>query len=233
MTREANAPARPPLPLPAAAPLVAPPSFVEEIARFGVVLDEAKVRSLGDYLARLLAMSSLLNLTAIKDPSEAWTRHAVDSLALVPQLAHLQAGGRVIDIGSGGGLPGIPLAIARPDLEVVLVEATQKKASFLSAVSEAIGLANVTVVANRAEALHGSDLAGAFDVVTARAVAKLEALVPWTAPFARPGGHLMFIKGERAPDELRDAKNVLARFRCTHERTVVGSTGRIVVLKVD
>jgi len=231
MSREA----RPPLPLPAPLPLVPPPSFADELARLGVTLDDQKIALLGDYLARLLAMNELLNLTAIREPSEAWTRHAVDALSLLPHLAHLAnlpARARVLDIGSGGGVPGLVVAIARPDLDVVLVESTQKKAAFLADVSEAIGLTNVEVIADRAEALHDTDLAESFDVVTARAVAKIEALVPWTAPFAKTGGHLLFIKGERAPEELRAAKRVLAKFYCTHERTVVGSTGRVVVLKV-
>lgn len=229
MTREAP---RPALPLPACAPFVPPPFFAEELAKLGVTLDDAQAARLGDYLARLVAMNELLNLTAVTDPVEVWRRHGVDALSLVPHLAHLPAGGRLLDVGSGGGVPGIPLAIARPDLELTLLEATQKKAQFLVDVSEAIGLTNVEVYAERAEDMDDSVLTEAYDVVTARAVAKIENLLAWTAPFAKRGGHLLFIKGERAPEELKNAKRALARFGCTHERTVVGATGRVVVLRV-
>ena len=100
------------------------------------------------------------------------------------------------------------LAIARPDLRVTLVEATQKKAAFLSAVSAAMGLSNVSVRAERAEQLGRGELEGAFDVVTARAVARLIALAPLTLPFARPGGLVLLIKGQRADEELAEARSV-------------------------
>lgn len=229
MSRELT---RPALPLPKCDPLLPPEDFASQLTTLGVTLSAAQLTRVGDYLARLIAMNELLNLTAVTDPVAVWTRHALDALSLVPQMAHLKAGERVIDVGSGGGVPGILLAIARPELHVTLVEATKKKAQFLADVSHAIGLSNVEVFAERAEDLVGSELFASFAVVTARAVAKLETLLEWTAPFAKPGGTLLLIKGERADAELKDAKRALARFRCTHERTVLGSSGRIVVLKV-
>lgn len=126
---------------------------------------------------------------------------------------------------------GLVLAIARPDLRVTLVEATQKKAAFLSLVSDAMGVANVTVLAERAEQLGRSDLRGAFDVVTARAVARLNALVPLVLPFARPGGLVLLIKGQRADEELAEAASVLTRQRARHEQTIETPTGRIVKLR--
>jgi 16S rRNA (guanine527-N7)-methyltransferase len=223
---------REPLPLPSPPPFEAPAAFVPALAALGVTLDEARIAKLGDYLARLVAMNEHVNLTAVTDPVEVWTRHALDALSLVPHLAHLPAGALVLDVGSGGGVPGIPLAIARPDLEIMMVEATQKKAMWLEMVSEALGLDNVTVAPERAEELAETDLAGTFDAVTARAVAKISQLVPWTAPFARPGGHLLFIKGQKAPDELREAKRVLSRYKLRHTKTELTTTGRVVVLEV-
>ena len=131
----------------------------------------------------------------------------------------------------GGGLPGIPLALARPDLDVTLVEATQKKAAFLSAVAGALGLASVSVRADRAEQLGAGDSRGAFDAVTARAVGKLSMLVPLAAPLAKAGGVLLLVKGQRADEELAEAARVLVAQRCTHEKTVATPTGRIVVLR--
>jgi 16S rRNA (guanine527-N7)-methyltransferase len=224
---------REPLKLLAPTPLTPPAHFIEGLASLGVTLDRAQTALMGDFLARLLAMNEQMNLTAITSPDEAWTRHALDALSLVPELAFVRSGGKLIDVGSGGGVPGIPLAIARPDLEISLVEATQKKAAFLIAVSAALGLGNVRVYAERAEELVTSQLAGTFDAVTARALAKMQALLPWTGPFARRGGKLLFIKGQRADEEMRDAKKAIRRFRCVHERTVQTSTGRVVVFRID
>lgn len=223
---------RPPLPLPAPPPLPVPADLADRLAEQGLRVEPDQLARIGDFLARLLAMNELVNLTAITDPAEAWTRHAMDALSLLPGLAHLAAGARVVDVGSGGGLPGVVLAIARPDLAFTLVEATEKKAAFLTGVAQALGLDNVTVRADRAETLLKGGLAGQFDVVTARAVARLETLLPWTAPFARSGGRLLLVKGERAEEELAAARKVMTRLRCAHSRTILTPTGRIVVLKV-
>jgi 16S rRNA (guanine527-N7)-methyltransferase len=210
---------------------VPPEGFAERLAEIGVELDAAAFARLGDYLARLLAMNEQMNLTAIHDPAEAWDKHVLDALTLVPLLVDNGPGSRLVDVGSGGGVPGIPIAIARTDLQVTLVEATQKKAAFLSAVAEAVGLANVSVLPERAERLAIGELRGAFDVVTARAVGRLAVLVPVTAPLAKGTGRLLFVKGQRAAEELAEATGVLNAERCTHERTVATPTSRIVVLR--
>ena len=222
---------RPPLALPAALALEAPPGFESALASLGVSLDAAAITKLGAFLAYLLAMNEQMNLTAIKDPVAAWERHALDALSLVPHLSDLDAGERVLDVGSGGGVPGIPLAVARPDLELVLLDATLKKVDFLRSVAAALGLSNVQATAGRAEALAAGDMRGSFAAVTARAVAKIAALLPWTAPFVRPGGRLLFIKGERAEEELADARNAMKKLRCTLDRIVPTPTGRVVVLR--
>ena len=220
------------IPLPTPAPLPVPPAFIEALGRLGVTLQAAQLAQLGDFLARLIAMNEHMNLTGITDPEQAWTRHALDALSLCPVLTDLPAHARVMDVGSGGGIPGIPLGIARPDLRITLVEATQKKAVFLRAVSTALGLRNVEVCAQRAEQLLDGKLRGAFDAVTARALAKIDVLLPWTAPFVKRGGRVLLIKGEAAEQELSDARKSLARLHCTHERTLLTTTGRVVVLRV-
>lgn len=222
---------RPPLTLPAPDPLAPPADFAAKLADANIRIDAAAITKIGDYLARLLAMNQQMNLTAIENPDAAWERHALDALTLLPRLDDIGPGGRIIDIGSGGGLPGIPIAIARPELSVTLVEATQKKAAFLTAVANALGLSEVTVLADRAEKLAAGPLRAAFDVVTARAVARLSELVPITAPFVKPGGRLLLIKGQKASEELAEASRVLVKQRVAHIETVVTPTGRIVVLK--
>ena len=220
---------RAPLPLPAAPPLEPPPELDARLAELGVTLAPGAVTQLGAFLALLLAMNEHVNLTAITEPTEAWSRHVLDALSLAPLLVELPAGARLLDVGSGGGVPGIPLAIARPDLHVTLLDATEKKVAFLRAVVAELGLTNVDAVCGRAEDV---ELGATFDVVMARAVAKLPTLLGWTAPFAKRGGRLLLIKGERAEIELKAASKPLRRFRCEHERTVATPTGRIVVLRV-
>jgi 16S rRNA (guanine527-N7)-methyltransferase len=224
-------PKRAPLSLPPATPLAVPGDFDAALAGIGVTLPQTAIARVADYLGLLRAMNEHVNLTAITEPDAMWTRHALDALTIVPLLEKLPAGGALADVGSGGGVPGIILAIARPDLRVTLIEATEKKAAFLVAVAAALQLENVAVEAARAEDLTRGAHARAFDVVTARAVAKVRALLPWTFPFVKPRGRLIFVKGERAPIELADARRDLARLGCTHERTITTPTGRLVILR--
>jgi 16S rRNA (guanine527-N7)-methyltransferase len=222
---------RAPLEIPPHEPLVPPPGFDAELRAIGAPLAADLVAKVGDYLGCLIAMNERMNLTAIDEPQAAWTRHALDALSLVPLLASVPPGASLIDIGSGGGLPGVPLAIARSDLRVTLVEATQKKAAFLGALGGTLGLANLSVHPERAERLNQGPLRGTFDVVTARAVARLSELVPLTLPFAKPGGLVLLIKGQQADVEVGEARAVIARAGAVHERTVATPTGRIVVLR--
>jgi 16S rRNA (guanine527-N7)-methyltransferase len=219
--------------MPNPVPLTPPEGFAARLSEIGVHVDAPALAQLGDYLARLLAMNEQMNLTAIEDPALAWEKHVLDALTLAPLLGDLAAGASVADVGSGGGLPGIPLAVARPDLKVTLIEATQKKSAFLSAVAGVLGLENVSVRPARAEELGARELRGAFDAVTARAVGRLAVLVPLTAPLARAGGLILLVKGQRADEELAEATHVLARARCVHVKTVATPTGRIVVLRKD
>jgi 16S rRNA (guanine527-N7)-methyltransferase len=230
MSREQT---REPLSFPETTPLAVPEGFAAALGTLGVALDDGATKKIAAFLAMLLAMNERMNLTAITNENEAWTRHALDALSLLPELESLGAGASVIDVGSGGGVPAIPLAIVRSDLRFTLVEATKKKAWFLEEVARSLSLTNVTVRAERAEALARPPLAKKFDAVTARAVAKIDELIPWTAPFAKSGARLLFIKGARADEELAEARRSLALAKLVHERTTPTSTGRVVVLSVS
>ncbi|GGI03121.1 hypothetical protein GCM10011354_02690 [Egicoccus halophilus] len=157
------------------------------------------------------------NLVSRQAKADLRTRHLSESL----RFAHgLPAGPRLLDVGSGGGFPGIVIAVVRPDLRVELLEATGKKATFLRNTAKNLGLP-VIVHHGRAEDLARSELRGRFDLVTARAVAALDRLLPWTMPFLRPGGELHAIKGARWREELEASDRAL------------GSLGAVVVETPD
>jgi 16S rRNA (guanine527-N7)-methyltransferase len=140
-----------------------------------------------------------------------WDRHLVNC-ALLAELIPTDA--TVCDIGSGAGLPGLVLAIARPDVQVTLVEPLLRRTTFLEEVCAALapyGLDNVTVVRGRAEALHGEQT---FDVVTARALAPLERLLGWCMPLVAPHGALVAMKGSSVDEEIEAAAPVLEQLRC-------------------
>ena len=158
-----------------------------------------------------------------------WERHLVNSAVLG---AVVPGGVGVLDVGSGAGLPGIPLAIARPDLAVTLLEPMARRVAWLEAVVQELGL-DVRVVRGRAEERETRRRCGEFDVVTARAVAPLGRLVGWTLPLVRPGGLLAAMKGASAEDEVaRDGKAIRAAGGETVsvERCGVGDAATRVVL---
>ena len=213
--------------------LVPPPAFDAACAEFGIALTDDERAQLGRYLALLFRANEAFNLTAIRDPEEAWTRHIFDSLTLLSAIAELPPDAPLCDVGSGGGLPGIPLAIVRPGAPTTLLEPTAKKAAFLEGVACALGLANVCVVSDRAErvgALKGP-LRDAFPIVTARAVGRLNLLLELTVPLATVGGLVLAMKGQRAEEELAEAKPVLHLLHAAHLGTIQTPTGRIVVVE--
>lgn len=134
-----------------------------------------------------------------------WDRHIYNCAVIGESIPE---GARVIDIGSGAGLPGIPLAIARPDLQVTLLEPLLKRSNYLAEITEKLGLDNVTVIRDRAENL-GKD--AKFDVVTSRAVAPLAKLARWSLPLCKPGGMMLAMKGASASEEIERDKSAIKR----------------------
>jgi 16S rRNA (guanine527-N7)-methyltransferase len=151
------------------------------------------------------------------EPPRLWTRHILNSAVIAPLFS-----GRVADVGSGAGLPGLVLAIARPDVQWVLIEPMERRVSWLSEQSDALGLDNVRVVRARAEEWREGPV---FDAVTARAVSALRTLVPITAPLVRDGGQLVLLKGASAANEIDAAEKQLRRFRVTGARVEVVGEG--------
>lgn len=163
----------------------------------GLALTTSQLEAFVRLEEALLAWNRRVNLTGISDPSEIEVKHFVDSLTLVPLLSGwLSSGqGSCIDVGSGAGFPGLPLAIAMPGLRLTLVEATGKKIAFLRQVVAVLGLERVTTVYGRAEQLaHAPEHRGAYDVAVARALSGAATLVELLVPFHRVGGHAVLMK---------------------------------------
>ena len=219
-------------PLATLPPLAAPGEFAAEVNKLGIEFDPGDLERLGHYLAMLLHVNQHMNLTAVADPQELWMRHILDSLTLVPFIASVEAA-TVLDVGSGGGLPGLVLAVVMPEVSFTLLEATGKKARFLEEAARILKLANTTIVNDRAESI-GVDRGRhreKYDLVTARAVGRLPVLLELTVPLAAVGGHVLAIKGQRAREEIDSARAALHLLHCRVSDTVDTPTGTIVVIE--
>ena len=215
---------------PEPAPIPCDAASRDMLARMSVELDPTEEAQLARYLGMLFFANERFNLTRI-DRESAWSRHIVDSLSLLAPLASLDQVERAIDIGSGGGLPAIPLAIARPDIGFTLLEATGKKARFLEAVARRLGLRNVAVVHDRAEKAARGPMREVFDVATSRAVGGLGDLALISVPFLRIGGLMLAIKGERAAEEIAAAKQPLYELHASVVGEIRGETNTIVAIE--
>lgn len=163
-------------------------------------LDAAHAPRLLDYLALLVRWNAAYNLTAIRDPREMVTKHLLDSLAMHRFVDPLvDGGGALADLGTGAGLPGIPLAIVKPGLQVMLVESAGKKARFMRQALRELGLADVRVAESRIEAL---DEPGAYAAITARALATIPLILELGGPLLADDGVLLAMKGVHPADEL-------------------------------
>jgi 16S rRNA (guanine527-N7)-methyltransferase len=186
---------------PAAGAVELEPEPAAAAAIFGDRIDLAR-----RYVHSLAIDGVLRGLIGPREPSRLWTRHVLNS-ALIAEL--IAADSSVVDIGSGAGLPGVPLAIARPDLTVTLVEPLDRRVRYLLETIGAFCLGNCRAVRGRAEEVVAE--CGNADVVTSRAVAPLHRLVGWSAPLARDGGLVLAMKGESAREELDRDRAAVAR----------------------
>ncbi len=176
---------------------------------FDLSLTDTQIEQFATYARELIAWNEKINLTAIIDPDGIRVRHFLDSLSVVT-VNTFQDGAFIVDIGTGAGFPGLPLAIAFPQTRVTLIDSTGKKITFLDHVIKTLGLSNVRTLKARAEeAGHISHHRAKYDVVLARAVARLPGLVEYMLPLARVGGRCIAMKGDTAQQEADDAKRAL------------------------
>ena len=166
------------------------------------------------YAQKLANDSDELGLLGPRELDKIWSRHILNS-AVVAEL--VKPGELVVDVGSGAGLPGIPMAIAAPETDFVLIEPMDRRASWLQEVVDELDLQNVEVVRARAEEVEG----GQFEVVTARAVAALDKLLRLCVPLLKPGGRVIALKGTKAPEEILEAKKLQKKLKIESFEIVV------------
>lgn len=188
--------------------------------------EEALAGRLRDYVGYLLRQNRRFNLTGDRESETQWRAHVEDALKCGEIIQACEGGSmdgrRVLDVGSGGGVPGLIWALLWPGARVTLVEATAKKARFLEAAAGLLGLGNVRVLARRAEELaHEPAHRESYDVVTARALAALPALAEWTVPFLKTGGRLCAIKGPEVGAEIEQARSAFSALGAAEEPEIV------------
>jgi 16S rRNA (guanine527-N7)-methyltransferase len=189
--------------------MAAPPGAAEI---FGHRLDVAEA-----YVKLLATAGVERGLIGPRETDRLWDRHILNCGA----VAELVAGSaRVADIGSGAGLPGIPIAIARPDLQILLIEPLLRRATFLEEAVSELGLSSVSVIRGRAEDPSVKRTHSDLDVVTSRAVASLDKLTKWSVPLLRPGGSMYAIKGDRAQTEVDEYRRAMTRLGVSEIRVV-------------
>jgi 16S rRNA (guanine527-N7)-methyltransferase len=188
-----------------------PTSLAEQAkALFNLDLTPAQVSQFETYAQELVVWNERVNLTAITAPESVAVRHFLDSLSIV-QAVPMKAGLRVVDVGTGAGFPGLPLAMIYPDIHVVLMEATGKKINFLDHMAQTLGLKNVETLKARAEdAGHMPEHRARYDLVLARAVARLPSLLEYLLPLASVGGVCIAMKGKTAREEAEDSAKALS-----------------------
>jgi 16S rRNA (guanine527-N7)-methyltransferase len=188
------------------------------------------------YFQLLREWNERVNLTAVVDDEGIAVRHLLDSLMLLPCLGQPGETASLIDVGTGAGLPGLPLKIMRPELRVVLLDALAKRIKFLDAVIEELMLPDITTLHNRAEdAARETTLREHFDIATARAVASLPALCEYCLPFVRTGGVFLAMKGQAEPEctEARNAIRILGgELADIHEYELPGTDMKRSIIQI-
>ena len=183
--------------------------LTEALDAYGIRLTDVQTEQFVRYYELLIETNAVMNLTAITEPKDVAVKHMADSLSCYDP-AYFPQGASVLDLGTGAGFPGIPLAIYRPDLSITLFDSLAKRLRFLETVSRELGLKNVTFLHGRAEDLaHQAEHREQYDIVTSRAVARLQVLAEWALPYVKKGGYCVALKGMQYEEEAQEAKKAL------------------------
>ncbi len=160
-----------------------------------------------DYIKTFLTQNSKLNLISKNDEKYLWEKHIFDSLAIEKFFEKYQSGKKLLDIGTGGGFPSVPVALAYPQIEVFALDSIRKKINAIENIKAGLNIKNLHPICNRAENIDGK-----FDIITSRAVAALEKLVPYALPLLDKNGYFVAYKSMKAEEEINDAKNALKKY---------------------
>lgn len=180
----------------------------QALKAMGLTVTDGQLSQFCAFNERLVEMNKVMNLTAITDPKGVAIKHMADSLSCYDP-AYFKEGARVLDLGTGAGFPGLPLLIYRPDLNVTFFDSLQKRLTFLENTVSDIGLTASFLHGRAEEMAHKPEYRSAFDIVTSRAVARLNILAEWALPYVKTGGYFISLKGAQYEDELAEGEKAL------------------------
>ena len=187
-----------------------PEEFYTHLADLGFPLTDRQKEQYERYFELLVEWNEKINLTAITEKDEVYLKHFYDSIAPILQGLIENQPIRLLDIGAGAGFPSLPMKILFPELDVTIIDSLNKRINFLHLLAEELGLSRVHFYHGRAEDFaQDKAFRAQFDIVTARAVARMQVLAELTIPYLKVGGRLLALKASNAPEELEEAKNAL------------------------
>ncbi len=182
-------------------------NIINKMRKIGIELTDEQVKKFYEYEKELLEWNEKINLTNIVEENEIILKHFVDSATIVK---HIENGKKIADIGTGAGFPGIPLKIIKNDIEVFLIDSLNKRIIFLENIIKNLGLNNTKAIHARVEEIgHDEKFRQQFDIVTSRAVAKLNVLAEYMLPLTKVGGSCICLKGPNIEEEIEESKNAL------------------------
>ncbi len=208
--------------------------LTEKLRKIQIDISDIQIKQFYDYMNLLIEWNKKINLTAIIEPDEIILKHFIDSLTINNEI---KRGDKIADIGTGAGFPGIPIKILNPENEVVLIDSLNKRLIFLDEVINKLGLKNISTVHARAEEIgHNKMYREQFDIVTSRAVAKLNVLLEYMKPLTKIGGKCICLKGPNIEQEISEAKNALeilgGEITKISEITLPGSDNKRTIINV-
>ena len=182
--------------------------LTDTLSAFDIVLTENQLAQLKQYYELLIEWNEKMNLTALTAPEDVALKHFADSLLLLC-YCDIEKEARVIDVGTGAGFPGMVLKIARPDIQLTLLDSLQKRLGFLDEVCNELGFDDVELIHSRAEDGSRTELRESFDIAVSRAVASLNTLCEYDMPYVKIGGRFIAMKGKEAQEEMSAAENAI------------------------
>ena len=182
--------------------------LTDTLSAFDIVLIENQLAQLNQYYELLIEWNEKMNLTALTAPEDVALKHFADSLLLL-RYCDIEKKARVIDVGTGAGFPGMVLKIARPDIQLTLLDSLQKRLGFLDEVCNELGFDDVELIHSRAEDGSRTELRDSFDIAVSRAVASLNTLCEYDMPYVKDGGRFIAMKGKEAQEEMAAAENAI------------------------